>query len=200
MRRIVHLFGRQAGLLAVLLIGVSVSAQAADWTVTEDSRVGFRTTQAGQAVEGVFESFEAEIRFDPEDLEASRVAVTIEIGSVESGSTDRDTAIRSAPLFDAATWPTARFQAERFQATGEGLYTAHGRLTLRDVTNEIELLFSLDIRPDPDDPGRLRAAASGDVEVMRLDYGVGQGLWKDTSMVPNEVTIFIEIRATRPGE
>ena len=33
--------------------------------------------------------------------------------------------------------------------------------------------------------------------VERLDYGIGQGPWKDTSVVGNPVKIFIDLSAKR---
>ncbi|MDJ0946543.1 MAG: YceI family protein [Kiloniellales bacterium] len=188
-----------AAIAALCVAGAPAWAEAPDWRVEDGSRVGFIATQGGAPVEGVFETFEAQIRFDPEALDRSRVAVTIDIASVNSESKDRDDTIRSASLFDVATWPSARFEAEGFAQNGDGGYEASGRLTMRDVTRDVVLPFTLEVAPDPDQPGQLRAVAKGELKVQRLDYGVGQGLWEDTSVVGNEVVIFIDIQATRPG-
>ena len=188
-----------AAIAAIVVSAGAALAEAPDWSVQDGSRVGFIATQGGAPVEGVFETFEAEIRFDPQALDRSRVAVTIDIASVNSESKDRDDTIRSASLFDVATWPSARFEAEGFTLNGGGDYEASGRLTMRDVTQDVVLPFTLEVAPDPDQPGRLRAVAKGELKVQRLDYGIGQGLWEDTSVVGNEVVIFIDIQATRPG-
>ena len=184
---------------ALLLLGSTATVAAApDWTVEETSSVGFVARQSGAEVEGRFEEFTAGIAFDPAQLESSRVMVEIDIDSVNSESSDRDSTIRSAALFDVATWPTARFEAERFEQTGENLYTAHGRLTMRDVTREVALPFELTISDHPSETDALQARAAGELTVLRLDYGVGQGQWQDTSVVANEVVIRIEIIAKRP--
>ncbi len=187
-----------AAIAALVLAGGSASAEAPEWSVQDGSRVGFIATQGGAPVEGVFETFDAEISFDPQALDQSRVAVTIDIASVNSESKDRDDTIRSASLFDVATWPNARFEAEGFRQNGDGDYEANGSLTMRDVTKDVVLPFSLEVAPDPDQPGQLRAVAKGELKVQRLDYGVGQGLWEDTSVFGNELVIFIDIQATRP--
>ena len=187
-----------AAIAALIFAGGPAWAEAPSWTVQDSSRVGFIATQGGAPVEGVFETFEAEIRFDPQALDQSRVTVTIDIASVNSESKDRDDTIRSASLFDVATWPNARFEAEGFTQNGDGGYEAAGRLTMRDVTKAVVLPFTLEVTPDSDRPGQLRAAAKGKLTVQRLDYGIGQGLWTDTSVVGNEVVIFIDIQATRP--
>ncbi len=203
--------GRLAGAIALILalasapVAPAAAGDAARWTVEPGSRVGFIAQQSGAPVEGVFERFEAEIRFAPGDLAVSRVAVTIDVASVNSQSQDRDQTIRSASLFDVETWPSARFEAERFEAVrlepgGDGEFRALGRLTLRDVTREVVLPFRLGFQDHPDEPGTLRARAVGELTVKRLDYGVGQGLWTDTSVVADEVVIVIDILAKRAGQ
>jgi len=185
-----------AALLAVM--AVSAWAETPQWIVEEGSTVGFVARQSGAPVEGRFERFEATIAFDPAAPQGGRVEVVIDVASVNSESKDRDATIRSADLFDVAQFPTARFAAERFTAAGDGAYEAHATLTLRDVTREVVLPFSLAVEPHPDDPAALRAHAVGSLEVARLDYGVGQGVWQDTSMVADAVTIAIDILARRP--
>jgi polyisoprenoid-binding protein YceI len=176
----------------------ATAADAPAWSVQQESRIGFVAQQGGAPVEGRFESFAAEIRFDPDNLAGSRVAVEIEVASVNSESRDRDQTIRSKDLFDVETWPTARFEADSFTATGDGSYDAQGKLTMRDVTRDVVLPFTLTIEPAPDDPAMLQARALGELSVDRLDYGIGQGQWQDTSVVGNQVIIRIDIRATRP--
>ncbi len=185
-------------LLAIVVISPPTRAEAPSWTVEEGSRVGFVTSQGGGRVEGRFDRFEAEIAFASDDLESSFVTVTIDIASVNTESKDRDDAIRSAQLFDGATWPTAKFEARRFEATGDKTFDAHGTLTMRDVTREVTLPFTLETTDHPDDPAVLQAHAVGELAVDRLDYGVGQGVWQDTSMVPNQVIIIIDLLASRP--
>lgn len=189
---------------ALVLLAVSPTAvpaaEAPQWRVEEASRVGFVARQAGAAISGRFAEFDAEIRFDPDNLDGSRVAVEIEVASVDTQSSDRDQVIRSPDLFDAARWPNAHFEADRFEPDGKGHYQAHGRLTLRDVTQDVVLPFDLAISPHPDEPATLQAKAVGELPIMRLDYGVGQGQWRDTSVVANEVVIQIEILATRPND
>ena len=58
-------------------------ASSPSWTLEDDSRLGFKTAQGGAPVEGLFGRFEAEIEFSAENLEASRVAVVVDIASVK---------------------------------------------------------------------------------------------------------------------
>ncbi len=198
-----RLFGILAiGVLAVIgatLFGMPVSAADAPvWTVEDGSLVGFVVKQGGGPVEGRFERFEAEIAFDPGAPESGQVTVVIDVGSINSENRERDDTIRSADLFDVATWPTARFAAARLNAGEGGGFEAHGELTLRDVTREVVLPFTLEVQDHPEADGQLQARAAGELEVLRLDYGIGQGIWRDTSVVADQVVIKIDIVARRP--
>lgn len=182
-------------LFAVLILlptWASVAEAApASWNVQESSSVGFIARQAGAPVEGIFETFEADIHFDPDDLENSMARVVIHIDSINSQSSERDSTIQSNGLFDVATWPTAVFVAKSFVlGEADGEYNAIGTLTMRDVTRDVSMPFQLSFDGD-------RAHAAGALEILRLDYGIGQGMWTDTSVVANEVTITIDIEATR---
>ncbi|WP_147274878.1 YceI family protein [Ferruginivarius sediminum] len=171
-------------------------AQVPKWNVDHaESRVGFTAWQSGTPVPGAFESFKADIRFDRDRPEESSVDVRIDIASVSTGSMDRDQTIKSPSLFHAREFPTARFKADSF-VRGEGdTYIAQGELTMRGETHPVDLPFNLQI---DENVGELRAVADGEVTVQRLRWGIGQGQWEDTSMVPNDVRIEIRIVATRP--
>ena len=168
------------------------------WTIEEGSTLGFVALQQGSEVKGTFENFDALIVFDPDDLETSRIDVDIDVASIDTGQQSRDDTLNSPSFFDTATWPSAAFKSQSITATGDGQYEAAGTLTIRDVTMDVVLPFSLDIRPHPDDPAREIAEAKGALPTLRLDYGVGQGDWASTTTVADEVVITIDIEASRP--
>lgn len=187
--------------LTVALIAVASrvrAAEAPEWTVdTDASRVGFVAMQSGDPVRGEFESFDAAIHFARDQVRESSVTVNIRIGSVDAGTAERNQTITSPSLFHAAKHPRAVFQSSDIRQVGEDQYVAKGALTMRGNTHTVELPFSLDVTRRGDD---YHAVAKGGVTVKRLRWGIGKGQWKDTSMVPNEVRIEIEIVATRPVE
>lgn len=169
------------------------------WAVEEGSTLGFIALQQGSEVKGTFERFDAEIVFDPDDLDGSRIDVDIDATSIDTGQSSRDETLNSPSFFDTATWPSAAFKSGAITSTGEGQYEAVGTLTIRDVTKDVVLPFTLTIEPDPDDPARERSNAKGDLPILRLDYGVGQGDWTSTTTVADEVVITIDIQASRPA-
>jgi polyisoprenoid-binding protein YceI len=82
-------------------------------------------------------------------------------------------------------------------AKGGERYEAQGKLTIRDVTRDAVLPFTLAIADDAAQPGRLRATARGRLNLKRLDFGVGQNEWAGTGQVANEVTVDLTVVAGR---
>lgn len=170
-----------ATLAATLLFGVALAT--APWALQpKQSKLSFVGTQAGAPFEGVFEKFTADIKFDPAALAASRFEVRIDTGSVQTRDAERDEILRGDELFAVKRWPQARYVAERFTARGGGKYSGTGSLTLRDVTREVPIEFTFE-------PGEQGAWLKGSATLKRLDFGVGQGEWRDTATVANEVKV-----------
>ncbi len=184
-----------------LLLELPLAAHAAsNWTVEAGSRLGFIATQGGVPIEGDFERFDATITFSADNLAASAVDVTIDIASVNSKSKDRDSAIVGPGLFDTAKWPTAAFKTEAFHSTGAGQFAVDAVLTMRGINRPVTMPFTLVIKKHPSEAGHRQALAKGRFTVKRLDYGIGQGAWKDTSVVGNDVIIFLDLKAKRKIE
>lgn len=165
-------------------------AAPSKWTVTTGSTLGFSTTWGGQAVEGRFDTWSADIVFSPDALDRSHVKVTIDLASVATGDPQRDVALPGADFFDVAQHPKAIFTADSFEAAGQNRHVAKGRLSLRGVTRPVRLPFSLKIDGD-------KARMSGVTSLDRTAFGVGQGEWQATDQIPAEVMVSIQLTATR---
>ncbi len=164
-------------------------AVAKTWTVGKGSALGFSTSWGGEPISGRFEKFTADIVFGPDALKDSKVSVAIDLASVVTGDAQRDQSLPSADWFDAATHPTATFTATRFEKTGEGRFIAHGKLSLRGVTQPLDLPFKLRIEGD-------KAHMSGVTTLDRTVFGVGQGEWKATDQIPAKVKVSAQVTAT----
>lgn len=171
------------------LLAVSIAALAATVYTMDNarSRLGFTATQSGGNFDGRFRNFKADIVFSDRDLANSRFDVTIDMKSVDTGDDQRDEALRDEDLFAAKKFPTARFTAATFTRKASGQYEAVGKLTIRDVTRDIRLPFTFESKNN-------ESWLKGGVTLKRLDYGVGQGDWKDTSEVANEVKVTFALR------
>jgi polyisoprenoid-binding protein YceI len=149
----------------------------------------FTTSWSGDAVQGRFDSWKADILFGPEALDKSKVTVTIDMTSARTGDPQRDASLPAGDWFDAATHPKAVFTATRFEKTGADRYVAHGTLNLRGVTKPVDLPFKLTITGD-------KARVSGDTSLDRTVFGVGQGEFTATDQVPAKVAVHVQLTAT----
>jgi polyisoprenoid-binding protein YceI len=175
----------RAKLLAITTLSllVSLAFAAIQWNMQpKDSQLTFVGTQAGAPLEGKFEKFTADIKFDPKELAGSRVDVKIDTNSVNTRDGERDSALKSADLFAVKQYPTAQYVAEKFTDKGKGQYSATGKLTLRNVTKDMPIDFTFEEKDGS-------AWLTGSASIKRLDFGVGQGDWKDTETVANEVKV-----------
>lgn len=155
------------------------------------SALHFTFEQAGAKTRGRFEDFsvvlEESARGEPQALR-----VLVQVRSLNTQDKDRDGALRGAELFDVARYPTAAFESARIETGANGNHVARGRLTIRDVSRDVALPFTLVRQADG---GR---ELRGRLSLQRLDYGVGQGEWRSTQWVGNEVLIDYTV-VLRPG-
>lgn len=178
-------------LVAAFLLPTPVLA--ASWTVDpSSSRLGFAGKQGGTAFEGRFKSWSATIDFDPAAPESGKAVVTIDMASASTGDPQKDGALPQPEWFNAAKTPQARFEATSFRPKGGNAYEAVGTLTIRDVSKPVVLPFTLDIQGDT-------AKAKGKLDLVRTDYGVGQGPWASGQAVALEVSVVIDLTAKRGG-
>ena len=166
------------------------TAAPVKWAVSAGSTLGFATSWSGDAIQGRFEKWTADIRFSPDALEGSRVSVSIDLASVKTGDEQRDASLPAFDWFDTAEHPKAVFTATRFTRTAEGRFIAHGKLTLRGVSRPLDLPFRLKITGDT-------ASVSGVTTLDRTAFGVGQGEWQSTDSIPAKVTVSLSVKARR---
>lgn len=177
--------------LTACIVLAAGPAWAAQWTLDKaHSRLGFSATQVGAPFTGQFGKFDTSIDFDPAHPETGHVVVTVDLASAHTGDTQRDEALPQADWFDTAKAATAQFEASHFVAKASNAFEAPGTLTLRGVSKRLTLPFTLTVSGDT-------AHAVGHVQIMRTDFGVGQGQWSSGDMVGLQVGVDFDVMATR---
>src|SRR5437870_12550082 len=135
----------RAALLATLASAATwAAAPAAVTRYVRDpakSSLEFTFVQAGAQNKGKFTKFPVTFDFAPDNLEASRLEVTVETSSLDTGDKERDDTLRGPDLFDLAKFPQARFSATRINKTASG-DEAVGKLTIRGVARETRVPFT----------------------------------------------------------
>jgi polyisoprenoid-binding protein YceI len=155
-----------------------------------ESQVRFTAVQQGAEFQGRFERFEARIVFDPADLANSHIEGAIDLVSVNTMNRERDGYLLGEEWFNVELWPKATFVTERIEEIGEGSYAAVGKLSLRDITRDVRMNFTF---RHGDDPAGGGARLQGTMTLNRLDFGIGQGEWRDTQWVGAEVVVEVDL-------
>lgn len=179
-------------LAALVCLGLFVApASAATWTVDRGkSKLGFAVQWSNETFAAVFKSWKADIAFDPADLPHAKAVVTIDLSSETSDSPDNDDGLKGPEGFSTGQFPAATFATTGFTHQGGNAYVATGRLTLHGVSRPVTLPFTLTF-------AGATAHMVGKAVVLRTDFGLGTGEWAGPTPVAHEVTISIDLVATK---
>ncbi|MBL4869461.1 MAG: YceI family protein [Robiginitomaculum sp.] len=163
----------------------------ADWQmIATESSVKFTAKYSGENFKGHFSQFETQIKFDPANLETAHVRAEIDLSSVDAGEIERTEALPGKDWFFVKSFPKAVFESTSFIHQGGENYLAQATLTLRGVTKEITLPFTLKIENNI-------AHMQGSLTLNRRDFDVGRGMWKSESDVGHQVKVTITVKAQK---
>ena len=174
---------------SVLLASVALGAAAQQKLVPAQSEIAFTSKQMGVPVDGKFKKFDAQVAFDPKKPEAAKIAFTVDLASVSFGSSETESEVAKPDWFNTKAFPQATFQSTTVKAAGPGKFEVAGKLTIKGASQNIVVPVALA------QAGGTTTATGGFV-LKRLDFRIGDGDWKDTSMVANEVNVKLKFALT----
>ncbi|WP_428643302.1 YceI family protein [Roseibium sp.] len=167
----------------------SAPAFAANWTVDPGkSTLGFEVKQGDGTLTGFFGSWSADIDFDPEAPETARISAEISPESASTGNPQFDSTLPGSDWFNAEGFPAATFSSESISLVEGNSYRAEGTLTIKGISQPVDLDFTLDVDGDT-------ATAKGTAKIKRFDYQLGAGVGADT--VGDLVTVTLDLTASR---
>ena len=177
----------------VMLLSPASRAQEAGpplWNIDyEASSIRFTAEQAGASFDGDWETWKAELRFDPAALADSAFDVAIEVASVATLDEERDETLQDPEFFDGVNFPLAHYRATRFERSGDDGYTASGLLEIKGASSPVPLRFT--VQQDGNS-----VVLDGTARLDRLAIGVGTGDWEDTTWVGQYVDVAVHVEAT----
>jgi polyisoprenoid-binding protein YceI len=148
------------------------------------SKLEFTFNQAGAQSKGHFSKYTVTLT-PPAGSAAGKLDVTVDVDSLDTDDDERDGILRGEDLFDVKKFPTARYTAEKLTKTAAG-FEANGKLTIRNVTRDLKVPLTFK-------PASGGGHLSGKTSIKRLDFGVGQGEWKSTEWVDDQVNIILDL-------
>jgi len=173
-------------LSSALMLGAAGVAAANQALISSQSQVAYVSTQMGAQVEGSFGRFEAHIDLNPDKLQTSSVSFAVDTSSMDFPSADVLKELAKPEWFDTAHYPKAEFRSSRIRRLDDGRYELAGTLTIKGHARDVVFPVTLS-------RSGATTFATGVLTIKRLDYGVGQGEWGDTSLVADEVQIKFRI-------
>jgi polyisoprenoid-binding protein YceI len=184
---------RAAWLLALSALA-SGPVLAADWKLDPaPSRLEFVATFEKNAAPGVFKEFDARLaRFEPDKPEGAKLEVTVKVTSADMKSGDVNREIRGPEWFDYARFPNAEFRADDIRRVAPGRYLARGQLSLKGVKKELEVPFTWQQSADA-------ATIQGELNIERLQFGIGTGEWANGSTIGLGVRVKFNVRLRKEG-
>ncbi|MCC7461588.1 MAG: YceI family protein [Gammaproteobacteria bacterium] len=169
-------------LLLALAAAPPVPAEEYDGIDAATSQLGFSYTQMGVSLDGRFARYAARLTFDPERPEAARVALEVQMASVDAGNEEGTSELAGAAWFDTARYPVARFESTALQRLPTGQFELRGQLSIKGRTRAVVVPVRFQAQG-------ARGLLSGEFSINRMDFGVGEGEWADTSVVANPVRV-----------
>ncbi len=210
---------RTAALLAALALSTAPAAVLADdvptasaapvpagaYTVDKaHTSLIFRVNHLGfSTFTGRFTGVDANLQFDPGNLAASRVNVTIDPRSIETDNAPSGflQSLAGKDWLDADRFPQMTFRTKSVEVTGPGTFRLDGELTLHGVTKPLalEARYNGGYAGHPFDP-HARVGFSAQGSFRRSDFGVSYGIpAPGTSFgVGDEVAVTLESEFSGP--
>ncbi|RJG07110.1 YceI family protein [Noviherbaspirillum cavernae] len=138
--------------------------------------------QMNVPVEGKFKKFNAQIDFDSARPEASKASMEIDIGSFDLGDPEFNKEAQKKEWFNGAQYAKASFVSSALKPGAGGKLDVAGKLTIKGKTADVS--FPLTVKKEG-----ANQVFEGALPIKRLTFNIGEGEWKDTSMVADEVVI-----------
>ena len=159
---------------------------AAQTVLYDKSRISCVSRQENVPVEAQFRKFTAQIVFDPVRPEAGKAQIEIDLSSFDIGFAEYNEDAKGKNWFDVRNFPRATFVSTRMRAIGGGRFDVRGPLTIKGRTHEAIAPFTY-----KEEAGT--GVFDGAFTIKRLQYNIGEGVWKDTDTVANNVQIKFRI-------
>lgn len=171
---------------------VAIAAWALAQTVDPTkSSITIVFTQMNVPVDAQFKKFTATLNFDPAKPADARALLDIDIASFDlgPGAEEYNAEVKKKEWFDVKQFPRAVFQADAgMKPTGANKFDVPGKLTIKGATQNV-------VAPVVVKKDGTATVFEGQLPIKRLAFNIGEGDWKATDTLADEVIIKFRILA-----
>jgi polyisoprenoid-binding protein YceI len=150
------------------------------------STVVITAKQMNVPITAKFNKVNTIIVYNPSKPEATKTNIAIDISSFDLGDPEYNKEVLKKEWFNATQFPKATFISTSMKSDINGKLKALGKLSIKGKTMEVNVPVTITKKDTS-------TIFDGSLPIKRLDFGVGEGDWADTSMVANEVVIQFHI-------
>lgn len=164
----------------VLLLVVTAKVFAQTGNDLTKAKISFELKNLGIKTGGTIDKVQADVAFDPANLNAGKIVAVAEAASINTDNTMRDNHLRNEDYFDVAKYPKITMSSTGFRKKGNGFIGVFN-LTIKDKTKPVEVPFTYTAL----NSGHL---FKGSFKINRRDFGIGGS----SMTMSDDVTINIE--------
>jgi polyisoprenoid-binding protein YceI len=168
-------------LFAAVLLFVA-SAAPAQTIDSSRSSVSATFKQMGVPVEGKFKKVGGRVGYDPANPAAAQAKVDVDVASFDLGDAQYNHEVQQKDWFDGVRFPAASFVSTSVKSAGAGHLEVGGKLTIKG--RSVNVNVPLNVRSDAG-----ATMFEGSVPIRRLAFAIGEGEWKDTALLADEVIV-----------
>ena len=179
---------KKSVLLAALLAVAAAASAAVLKADPAKSSVSAVFKQMNVPIESKFKKHNIVIDYNAAAPDTSKATVEIETASLDLGEADMNAEVAKKDWFNSAQFPKATFVSTAIKSAGPGKLNVSGKLTIKGKAADVT--FPITVKADGG-----KQVFDGALPIKRLAFNVGEGEWKDTGMVADEVTIKFHVVA-----
>lgn len=168
-------------IVALFIAGGAMTANAAAIDAGNSS-ITATFKQMGVAVDAKFNTFSGSIDYDAASPATAKAQIVLQTASFDLGDAEYNKEVQKKEWFNTAQFPQATFVTTAIASGGNNKLQAKGKLTIKGKTLDVTL--PIDIKQN----GNVQTF-SGSLPIKRLYFNIGEGEWKDTGMLADEVIV-----------
>lgn len=183
-----------AAAVALCCGAFATAASAEPWKIDKShTAVTFSVAHLGFSLtQGFFREFDAEIDFDPDNIESASVKFSIKADSIDTNWPARDKHVRGKDFLDVSNHEFLTFESTKVRLTGSDAAEVTGNFTMRGETHEEVFTAKLSrIGPSPFNPQQTVAGFVVEGAIDRTKYGVSYGAPAIGGVIPIRIDMEI---------
>jgi polyisoprenoid-binding protein YceI len=177
-------------ILSILFSLLTLSGFSQKYTPSDaGSKVHFTIRNFGIKTGGQLSGLKGEIFFFTTDLPSCQFKVSVDASTIDTNNGIRDRSLNRSGYFNAKLYPLITITSTKIEKTNRtevGFYYFTGTLNMHGVTKPISFPFHIEKVNDD-------YLFTGEFEVNRLDYGVGD----NSAVISNTVNVTLSVLAKK---